>query len=364
MKRLVIMVAVIAAAVALYLMYSARPIDHTRSSAPPDTIRHVAIDSTDHALQASLEAIAAVAPGRLAIAAKNLRTGKVASVNASARVPLMSVMKLPIALMVLEGVDQGRWALDTAVPVRRQDMNPGVSVLTERFPLGGASVDVHELTNLALTVSDNTAADVLLRMVGGPAAVTAWLQEHGVNDVRLDRSELELGNDWYGLTNPPPESTWSAPKLRALREWIPQAKRDSAALALGRDPRDTATPEALVLMLERLWRGKMLSPAMTHTIQGMLVHCETGMGRLPGELPPGTPVARKTGTAGTRHGATAAINDVGVIRLPNGDDVAIAAMVADVRGPVSGAESTIALAARTVYDAWSAKDSARADARP
>ena len=90
----------------------------------------------------------------------------------------------------------------------------------------------------------------------------------------------------------------------------------------------------------------------------MLARCKTGRNRLPGLLPRGTPVAHKTGTGGTSGAVTLAINDVGVIRLPNGDDVAIAVLVGEPRGPTLRADWSIARAARAVYDAWSVADSA------
>jgi beta-lactamase class A len=318
------------------------------AAAPPPA--HV-----DTTLERRLEALAANAPGHCAIAAHNLRTGAVARVNGDARAHLMSVCKVPIAVVVLDGVDHGRWSLNTRVPLRRSDMNPGASVLTEKHPEGGVAVPVHELLDLMLTVSDNTATDALLKMAGGPARVTAWLEGHGIRGIRVDRSELQAGNEWYGLANLPPESTWSAARLRELRRNVPTEVRDRAARAFDRDPRDTATPEAIVDLLERVWRRELLSPAMTSTLEEMLARCATAPERLPALLPRGTHVARKTGTAGSRHGITSAVNDVGVMRLPNGDEVAIAVLVTDVRGPVSGAEAVIARSAREVFDAWNAK---------
>jgi beta-lactamase class A len=126
------------------------------------------------------------------------------------------------------------------------------------------------------------------------------------------------------------------------------------------DPRDTGTAEACVHLLERLWRGELLSPASTDTLKSMLARCETGEDRLPGQLPRGTPVAHKTGTGGTTAGVTVGINDIGVMRLPNGEDVAIAVLVGEPRGSVPRAERLIARVARTVFDAWSAVDSTTA----
>lgn len=196
-----------------------------------------------------------------------------------------------------------------------------------------------------------------MRLVGGPLAVTQWLESHGIHDLRVDRTERGLGNDWYGLAAGA-DTMGSAEEIRKLRAQVPGVVQDSAASAMLLDPRDTGTADACVHMLERLWRGELLSPAMTDTLKAILAGCRTAPNRLPAMLPRGTPVARKTGTGGTWKGVTVAINDVGVIRLPNGEDVAIAVLVGEPRGSVRRAERVIARVARAVYDAWSTEHSA------
>src|SRR5262249_50800488 len=116
--------------------------------------------------------------------------------------------------------------------------------------------------------------------------------------------------------------------------------------------RDTGSAEACVRLLERLWGGELLSASMTDTLKSILARCKTAPHRLPGLLPRGTSVAHKSGTGGTTAGVTVAINDIGVMRLPNGEEVAIAVLVGQPRGPVGRAERLIARAARAVFDAW------------
>lgn len=309
----------------------------------------------DTALEARLDDIARRCNGRCAIAVKELGTGAVARVNADTHIPLMSVVKLPVALAVLDGVDHGRWSLTTPVTLLAQDMHPR-GWLGDRYPRGGGPVEVHRLLVLMLTRSDNSAADAMMRLVGGPLAVTAWLESRGIHDLRVDRTERGLGNDWYGLA-PGADTMGSAEEIRALRAQVSDAVHDSAARAMMLDPRDTGTPEACVTVLERLWRGDLLSAAMTDTLKSILARCKTAPERMPALLPRGTPVARKTGTGGMWNGVTVAINDVGVMRLPNGEDVAIAVLVGEPRGPVVRAERLIARVARTVFDAWGSPDS-------
>jgi beta-lactamase class A len=321
-----------------------------------DSIPHSNPEYSDPALEARLQALAAAIPARCGIVAKRLGDGTVARMNPDARIPLLSVVKLPVAIVILDGVDRGRWSLDTPITLLGRDMHPR-GELGDRYPRGGGPVTFYRLLKLMITRSENSAADALMRLAGGPDTVTTWLERHDIHDLRVDRNERDLGNDWYGLA-PGADTMGSAEEIRELRAQVPQAVHDSAARAMLSDPRDTGTAAACVHLLERLWHGDLLSAAMTDTLKSLLARCETAPDRLPGQLPKGTPVAHKTGTGGTSEGITVAVNDIGVMRLPNGDDVAIAVLIGEPRGSIPRAERLIARIARTVFDAWSAADSA------
>ncbi|HET9252660.1 MAG TPA: serine hydrolase [Candidatus Eisenbacteria bacterium] len=312
-------------------------------------------EQTDAVLEARLRAIMNGAPARCSVVAKHLGNGAIARVNPGEPIPLLSVVKLPVAIVVLDGVDQGRWSLSTPITLLPMDMHPR-GMLGDRYPRGGGPVPLYKLLDVMMRLSDNSAADALMRLVGGPPAVTRWLERQGIHDLRVDRTQRGFGNEWHGLT-PGADTAGSAEGIRELRAQVPEAVHDSAARAMLLDPRDTGTAEACVYLLERLWRGDLLSAAMTDTLKSVLARCRTSPDRLPALLPKGTPVARKTGTGGTSRGVTVAVHDVGVIRLPNGDDVAIAVLIGESKGSMGRAERLIARVARTVYDAWSTLDS-------
>lgn len=330
-----------------------------RPGAPPAAATPTDLDPehTDAALEARLLAMTSGMPARCGIVAKNLGTGAIARVNPDASIPLLSVVKLPVAIAVLDGVDQGRWSLDTPVTLLPGDMHPR-GALGDRYPHGGGPVTVYRLLSDMIRWSDNSAADALMRLVGGPLAVTRWLERHDIHDLRVDRTERDLGDDWYGMPTGA-DTMGSAEEIREVRERIPEAVHDSAAQAMLSDPRDTGTAEGCVHLLERLWRGSLLSDAMTDTLKSVLARCKTGRDRLPELLPKGTLVAHKTGTGGISRGVTVAINDVGVIQLPNGESVAIAVLIGASRLPVHRTERLIARAGRAVFDAWGAADSVR-----
>jgi beta-lactamase class A len=332
-------------------------IDARSLPVPPAPVVSRRPEYPDSALESRLRAMVSRAPARCGIVAKDLRNGAIARVNGEAPIPLMSVVKLPTALAVLDGVDQGRWSMTTPITLLGRDMHPR-GELGDRYPRGGGPVTLHRLLVAMLTRSDNSSADALMRLVGGPRAVTTWLERHGIQGLRVDRTERDLGDDWYGMA-PGADKMGSAEDIRVRRAQVPEAVHDSAARAMLLDSRDTGTAEACVDLLERLWRGGLLSAAMTDTLKSMLARCKTAPNRLPGLLPRGTPVAHKTGTGGTSEGVTVAINDVGVIRLPHGDDVAIAVLVGEYRGHARRAESLISRVARGVFDAWSADSTGR-----
>jgi len=359
MRRLAALAVAVAVLAVAWL--TLRPAKSHRTPAPEDSRTIAApavgreVEYPDSALEARLQALAATAPGRCAIAAKELGSGAIVRVNADEPIPLLSVVKLPVALVVLDEVDHGRWSLDSPITLIPADMHPR-GWIGDRYPRGGGPVRLELLLREMLTRSDNSAADALTRIAGGPGAVTEWLRQHGIHDLRVDRNERVLGNDWYGLPENA-DTMGSAEGIRELRDQVTDAVHDSAALAMLHDPRDTGTAGGCVNLLERVWRGELLSPAMTDTLKSILSRCKTAPNRLPAMLPRGTRVARKTGTGGTWRGVTVAIDDVGVIQLPNGDDVAIAVLVGEPHGSVKRTERLIARAARMVYDAWSGGDS-------
>jgi hypothetical protein len=129
----------------------------------------------DTALERQIAELTSNARGRIGVAALDLTTGKAVSILGTERFPLASTSKIAIAAAFLEGVDQGRWSLDDKFPMMITPAKEG-RLLTGR-----------ELIELAITRSSNEAADGLLRVVGGPSAVTNWVRRAGISQFSLDR---------------------------------------------------------------------------------------------------------------------------------------------------------------------------------
>lgn len=328
------------------------------AAAPPATA--TVHEVTDAALQKELARLAAHAPGFCGIVARHLETGRVARVHAVERIPMASTFKLAVAVAVLDAVDHGRTSLKKTVALGVHDIVPGSGGLSDRAPHGGIALTVHDLLDLMLTQSDNTACDALLREAGGPAGVRRTLSRLHVAGLRVERSELELGDDMHGVPMTLPYAQRTLEAIAKQRDAVPPTEHTTAAQAFLHDPRDTGSAEAFAQLLARLWRHELLSSASADTLLAMMQRNRTGDARLRAGLPPGTRVYDKTGTCATWRDRTPSVNDVGLIRLPgSGGTIAIAVMVRDVRGPVAGAERTIATVASAVFKAWNAPDAVR-----
>lgn len=266
-------------------------------------------------LEATVKRIVDKARGRIGMALIHLESGAILDVRGNERFPMASVVKLPIAIEVLKQVAEGKLTLDRAVWLGPSDIRPCCAI-ERRHPNGGISRTVQELLALAIIESDNTAADALLKLAGGPAVVERRLRSLGFHDINVDRTEGQLLLDMAGVTNAPPPDQWTVALQRRL-----VAEVDRESLNKGRadyltDERDTATPYETAKLLGRLQLGDLLPEAETNLLLSHLIQTTTGTRRIKGRLPPDTIVAHKTGTTAV------VINDAGIITLPPGSKIA------------------------------------------
>jgi beta-lactamase class A len=305
--------------------------------------------------------IARSACGTVGVAAAAVESGERFSLRGGERFPMMSVYKLPIALALLHSVEEGKASLDEKIEIRPSDLRLGNSPIADRHPEGGVTLTVRELLEDTLIESDNTASDILLREAGGGAAVTARLRALGVEGIRVDRPEAWLAFDGAGIRDAPPEAAWTLAGLRRLFDAQPPEEKARAIRAFVEDPRDTATPDAMVDLLVLLARGKAVDASNTARVINLMARTKTGAARIMARLPMETPVVHRTGLSMTVGGFTAAINDVGLVSPPDGPRFAIAVFVKGCGRPVPEAEDAIARIARAAYDRFAA---ARAPASP
>jgi beta-lactamase class A len=259
----------------------------------------------DAHLQAALQKVADQArPGTLGVLVMDPATGQSVSVNAGRPYLMMSVFKAPIAAAVLSQVDAGTLTLDRTVHLGPADVVDGSAVPSVGASLkaGPRDVSVDELLHAAVTQSDNTAVDALLRLLGGGPVATRFLESKGVHGMRIDMGEGELAR-------------------------LFDAKGADAVLA---SHVDSSTPEGAGAFLRKLQAGELLSAGSTQKLLGMM-SAQVIPNRIRGGLPTGYQLADKTGTSGTRDGRMAAFNDIGIITAPNGQKRVVVVFLANAR---------------------------------
>lgn len=246
--------------------------------------------------------------GRLGVMALDTATGETLAFRAYDRFPMCSTFKALLAAQVLAAVDAGTQTLDRRLHWTKADLQSWSPIVEPADASRGLTLA--ELCAGAVSQSDNTAANLLLSVHGGPAGLTAWLRGIGDATTRLDRIEPDLN-----------------------------------AGAIG-DPRDTTTPAAMASTLRTLLLGDVLSPASRTRLTDWMLATTTGGARLRAGLP-GWRVADKTGTSGTTHS-----NDVAVVWPPGGGaPVVLAVYFAESAGTPAQRDEVIAEVGR-IAAAW------------
>jgi beta-lactamase class A len=212
--------------------------------------------------------------GRIGVHALDTGTGATVSHRGGERFLMASTAKLPLAAAVLDRAATEPALLDRLVRYGPEVLLEYAPVTTQNLATG---MTVADLCDAALTVSDNTAANLLLELLGGPAAMTAFARGLGDATTRFDRSEPELNVS----TGPD-------------------------------DERDTTTPVAIVESIRAVTLGDVLQPAGRERLTAWLVANTTGDATIRAGVPAGWVVGDKTGT-----GEQGERNDVGIVLPPD-----------------------------------------------
>jgi beta-lactamase class A len=268
-------------------------------------------------------------PGVVGIAVQDVQNGWTASYNGSTPFPQQSVSKLWVALSLLNAVDRGAADLAEPVVVREADLTLFHQPIRYLIGPDGYHTTVGGLLTTALTRSDNTANDLLLRRVGGPKAVRALIADKDLGAIAFGDGERALQSRIAGLTWRPEFAIGSG--FTDARAALPLATRTAALDQYLARPMDGAAPDAIVDSLARLHKGELLSPASTALMLGIMEKTKTGARRLRGGLAPGWTCAHKTGTGQELAGLATGYNDVGLITAPDGHSYAVAVMIGSTR---------------------------------
>lgn len=248
-------------------------------------------------LKQKLEQIISTKKADIGVSIYGLENKDTLNINGDKHFPMQSVFKFHIALAVLHQVDKGKLSLNQKIYIKKNDLPAGTwSPLQKKFPNGNIKLSLKEILSYTVSHSDNNGCDILLKLVGGATVVNNYIHSIGIRDVSIQANEEEMHRDWnIQFTN------WS-------------------------------TPISAVQLLKKFYDREILSKKSYNYLWKLMVETSTGNNRIKGQLPPETLVAHKPGTSGTNEqGITVAVNDIGIVTLPNRQYFAISVFISNSR---------------------------------
>lgn len=247
--------------------------------------------------------------GRLGFAALDVGSGRRVLWRAQERFPFCSTFKPFLAAATLERVQREEEQLDRAVRITRADMVPHAPT-TEKAV--GRTLTIRELMQATVEVSDNPAANILIREMGGIAVWRDWWPTFGDTTTAISRLEPDLNT------------------------------------ALPNDPRDTCLPEQTLANIREMAFSDRLTPEYDALLQGWLAASPTGPRRIKAGVPEGWTVAHKTGS-----GANGTTNDIAMLTPLSGSPVIVAAYFTGATGATEDQrDAVIAEATRRALKAF------------
>jgi beta-lactamase class A len=269
-------------------------------------------------LSAKINKIASATRAHIGIAIKDLATNDTLTWNGNHRFPMQSVFKLPLSIYILNEVDAGRLSLDQKIKITSEDYWNTWSPIMKKYPDANIELPLSEVLMYTLTHSDNVGCDVLFKLVGGPSVVEKYFHQLGFTGFAIKYNERRMHAEW----------------AIQFQNW--------------------STPVAMLDLLERVHKRNLLSAASHNFLWQNLVDCPLGPKRMKGLMPVETVVGHRTGTGGpNEEGVIGAVNDVGIVELPNGGKVALVVYLSRSTLKHEELEHVIARVARAVYDHYS-----------
>lgn len=272
-------------------------------------------------------------PGKTGVAVMRIDGGWMMGRRMNEMFPQQSVSKTWVAMTILDQVDRGTLRLDQKVRITKSDLAVFHQPIRDRVVANGAIEEtVLSLLEQAITSSDNSANDALLRTAGGPAAVQAFIANRNLGAIRFGPGERTMqsmiaGLEWrqeYALGR----------RFYAARDAIPYSQRKAALDRYLDDPVDGASPAAIARGLGRLAKGELLSPASTRLLMDVMSRVTSGPNRLKGGVPPGWRFLHKTGTGQVLPPVSTGYNDIGIMTAPDGTRYAVVVMMGNTTAPI------------------------------
>lgn len=243
---------------------------------------------------------------------------EVTQINGNNLYPMLSTFKFHTALAILHKVEKGELSLQQKIFIKKEELLENTySPFKEKYPEGNLELTLEEALEWIVIYSDNNLTDILLRLIGGPQYVEKFINS---KDVIIKNDEEDMHKDW-----------------------------DSQFI-------NKTTPNETIRLLQEFYNGKILNKEHTKWLYTHMLNIASGTKRLKGKLPPNIKIAHRTGTSFTNDkGMTGAINNFGIIELPNKKKVYIAVFVHDTYETFDNSEAIIADISKATYDYYNKK---------
>ncbi|MDM1554817.1 class A beta-lactamase, subclass A2 [Chryseobacterium indologenes] len=254
------------------------------------------------------------------VSVKGIEDKDTLSINGNRAMPMLSVFKFHIALTVLNHVDKGKLKLDQKFFIKKEELLPETwSPIREEFPNGNMYLTLDQLLRYTVSHSDNNGCDILLRVVGGAPVVQKFINQQGIKDftIRLNEQQMNTFESYFV---------------------------------------NTSTPLATTDLLEKFYKGKVLKKETTKYLYQIMVETSRGLTWMKAGLPAGTELAHRTGISGrNEQNIRAAMNDVGIAKLPNGKHFILSVYLKNINEEMKDTEKIIADIGNAVWEYYVSK---------
>ena len=271
-------------------------------------------------LRNDLRKIISTKNATVGISIKGIEDKDTLSINGNLDAPMMSVFKFHIALTTLNLVDKGKLKLNQKFFIKKEDLLPETwSPIRDDFPNGNIYLTLDQLLRYTVSHSDNNGCDILLKIIGGTQKVQKFINQNGIKDFKIVVNEQQM-------------SVWENLYL------------------------NTTTPLATTKLLEKFYNGKILKKETTKYLYQIMVETSRGISWMKAGFPKDTEVAHRTGMSNTNEkNLRVAMNDIGIVKLPNGKHFILSIYLKNITEERSETEKIISDIAKTTWNYFNAK---------
>lgn len=271
-------------------------------------------------LRKELNKIISTKNASIGVSIKGIEDKDTLSINGNLNAPLMSVFKFHIALATLNLVDKGKLSLVQKIFIKKEELHEDTwSPIRDEYPNGNMYLTLDQLLKYTVSHSDNNGCDILLELIGGTETVQKFINKQGIKDFSIKVNEQEM-------------QTWENLYI------------------------NTTTPLATTVLLEKFYKGKVLKKKSTNYLYQIMVECSRGITWMKAGLPKGTELAHRTGISDrNENDLRAAMNDVGIFKLPNGNHIILSVYLKNITEEREVTEKIIADIAKATWNYYTKK---------